>query len=68
MRYTRQLSPATKAKISQGVRQSHAKKTEVEKQQTRAKQSAAMRKYWETIPKNNDENDDEEPVIELGTW
>jgi len=68
MRYTRQLSPATKAKISQGVRQSHAKKTEVEKQQTRAKQSAAMRKYWEGIPQKEDDEGDEEPVIELGSW
>ena len=55
MRTTREVSQTTRNKISQGVKQSHLKKTEAEKQQIRAKQSAAMRAYWQTIPKKEED-------------
>ena len=56
MRTSREVSNSTKAKISQGVKQSHLRKTETEKQQTRAKQSASMKRYWQTIPKKEEED------------
>lgn len=55
MRTSREVSTSTRQKIAQGVKQSHLKKTEIEKQQTRAKQSASMRAYWETIPKKQED-------------
>ncbi len=55
MRTTREVSQSTRNKISQGVKQSHSKKTETQKQQTRAKQSASMKRYWKTIPRKEDD-------------
>ena len=63
MRTSREVSQTTRNKISQGVKQSHLKKTEQEKRQTRAKQSASMRAYWQTIPKKEDE-----PQVDATTW
>ena len=64
MRTTREVSQSTRAKISQAVRQSHLRKTETEKQQTRAKQSASMRAFWQTIPKK----EEDEPLEDVATW
>ena len=55
MRTSREVSQSTRNKISQAVKQSHLKKTETEKQRTRARQSASMRAYWETIPRKEDD-------------
>ena len=65
MRTSREVSQSTRNKISQAVKQSHLTKTETEKQQTRAKQSAALRAYWERIPKKED---DDEPEVDVATW
>ena len=64
MRKSREVSTSTRQKIAQAVRKSHAQKTETEKQQTRAKQSASMRAYWQTIPKK----EDDEPLEDEATW
>lgn len=66
MRTTREVSTSTRQKIAQGVRKAHVQKTETEKQQTRAKQSASMRAYWETIPKKQEE--DEPQVDYASPW
>ena len=66
MRTSREVSTSTKLKISQGVRKAHAQRTEAEKQQTRARQSAALRAYWQTIPKKED--DDEPQVDYASPW
>lgn len=63
MRTTREVSQDTRNKISRGVKQSHLRKTETEKQRTRARQSAAMRAYWERIPKK----EDDEPQVDYVT-
>ena len=60
MRTSREVSSSTRQKIAQGVRKAHAQRTETEKQQTRAKQSASMVAYWKTIPKKQEE----EPEID----
>ena len=65
MRTSREVSQSTKNKISQAVKQSHLKKTEAEKQKTRAKQSASMLAYWERIPKKEP---DDEPQEDVATW
>ena len=65
MRTCREVSQSTRNKISQAVKQSHLKKTETQKQLTRAKQSASMLAYWQTIPKN----DDDEPEVDyVSNW
>ena len=66
MRTSREVSTLTRQKIAQGVRKAHAQKTETEKQQTRAKQSASMRAYWERIPKKLEE--DEPQVDYASPW
>ncbi len=66
MRTSREVSTLTRQKIAQGVRKAHAQKTETEKQQTRAKQSASMRAYWERIPKKQEE--DEPQVDYASPW
>ena len=66
MRTSRELSSTTKQKIAQGVRKAHAKRTEAEKQQIRAKQSASAKRYWEQIPKKEDE--DEPQVDTAYAW
>lgn len=66
MRTTREVSQSTRNKISQGVKQSHLKKTETEKQRTRELQSAAMKAYWERIPKKQEE--DEPQVDYASPW
>lgn len=48
---SRKQTDATKAKISQTMKQVHAQKTETEKMLTRAKQSETMRQRWAEIPK-----------------
>lgn len=48
---SRKLTDATKAKISQAMKQAHAKKTETEKMMIRAKQSETMRQRWAEVPK-----------------
>lgn len=63
MRTSREVSTSTRQKIAQGVRKAHAQKTETEKQQIRAKQSASMRAYWETIPKK----EEDEPQVDYAT-
>lgn len=65
MRTTREVSQSTRNKIAQGVKQSHLKKTETERMRTRAKQSASMRAYWQTIPKKEPDDDPQEDVA---TW
>ena len=65
MRTSREVSQSTRNKISQAVKQSHLRKTETEKQQTRAKQSVSMLAYWERIPKKED---DDEPEVDVATW
>ena len=59
MRTSREVSTSTRQKIAQGVRKSHAQKTEQEKQLTRARQSASAKAYWATIPKKEDNDDPE---------
>ena len=63
MRTSREVSQSTKNKISQAVRQSHLKKTEAEKQRTRAKQSASMLAYWQTIPRK----EEDEPEVDYAS-
>ena len=65
MRTSREVSTSTKQKIAQGVRKAHAQRTEADKQITRARQSAALRAYWERIPKKED---DDEPEVDVATW
>ena len=60
MRTSREVSTATRQKISQSVKKAHAQRTETEKQQTRARQSAAMRAYWETIPRKEEDEPEED--------
>jgi hypothetical protein len=66
MRTSREVSTSTRQKISQSLKKAHAQKTEQEKQQTRERQSASMRAYWETIPRN--EEDDEPEVDYASAW
>ena len=63
-RVSREVSSSTRQKIAQGVRKSHAQKTEQEKQQTRARQSASAKAYWATIPRKEEED---EPQIDYAT-
>ena len=63
IRTSREVSSSTKQKIAQGVKKAHTQRTETEKQQTRAKQSASMVAYWKTIPKKQEE----EPEIDYAT-
>lgn len=65
MRTSRQVSQSTRNKISIGLKQAHAKKSETDKQKTAAKQSAAMLAYWRTIPKVEP---DDEPEVDVATW
>ncbi len=60
MRTTREVSQSTRNKISRGVKQSHLRKTETEKQRTRARQSVSMRAYWETIPRKEEDEPEED--------
>ena len=60
MRTSREVSTTTRQKIAQGVRKAHAQRTEAEKEQTRARQSASMRAYWKRIPKK----DEDEPQVD----
>lgn len=48
---SRKQTDATKAKISQTMKQVHAQKTETEKMMTRAKQSETMKQRWAEVPK-----------------
>lgn len=66
MRASREVSTTTRQKIAQGVRKAHAQRTEAEKEQTRARQSASMRAYWQTIPQK--EEDDEPQVDYTANW
>ena len=60
MRTSREVSSSTRQKIAQGVRKSHAQKTEAEKQRWRAAISAGQKRAWEKVPKK----EEEEPEID----
>ena len=49
-RIYRELSDATKQKISNSMKQFHSNKTAAQIQSTAEKQSKAMKKYWSNIP------------------
>lgn len=53
---SRKQTDATKAKISQKMKQVHAQKTETEKMMTRAKQSETMKQRWAEVPKTTIED------------
>lgn len=54
-RISRTPSLETRQKISQAVTKAYAQKTEAERQKTRELQSAALKRYWSTVPKSNDD-------------
>lgn len=47
----RELSDSTKQKISTSMKHYHANRTAAQEATTSQRQSAAMRRYWATIPK-----------------
>lgn len=51
MRTTRNQTEFTKKRISDAMKRKHQQRTDSEKKQTAAKQSASMQAYWRTIPK-----------------
>lgn len=51
MRTTRNQTEFTKKRISDAMKRKHQQRTDFEKKQTAAKQSASMQAYWRTIPK-----------------
>lgn len=55
-RVYRELTQATKDKISQSMRAYHAQKSEWDKQETRNRQAASMRHYWQQIPSYDENN------------
>lgn len=56
MRTVRNLDDLTKQKISNTMKLKHQQKGEEEKKQTAEKQSEAMKNYWKTIPKIDEDN------------
>ncbi|MBR5574638.1 MAG: hypothetical protein IKW35_09140 [Paludibacteraceae bacterium] len=52
-RQYRELSNDTKQKISTAMKQYHANKTAAQEATTSQRQSAAMKRYWTTIPKKS---------------
>lgn len=52
-RQYRELSNDTKQKISTAMKQYHANKTATQEATTSQRQSAAMKRYWTTIPKKS---------------
>lgn len=52
-RQYRELSNDTKQKISISMKQYHANKTAAQETATSQRQSAAMKRYWTTIPKKS---------------
>lgn len=52
-RQYRELSDNTKQKISTSMKQYHANKTAAQEATTSQRQSAAMQRYWTTIPKKS---------------
>ncbi len=61
---TREVSTSTRQKIAQGVRKSHAQKTEDEKKKWRAAISAGQKRAWAAVPKKED---DDEPLLDYAT-
>lgn len=51
MRIDRSVSLETRRKISEGLKRFYRSQSEQKKQERNAKQSVAMKRYWETIPK-----------------
>ena len=51
MRIDRSGSLETRRKISEGLKRFYRSQSEQKKQERNAKQSVAMKRYWETIPK-----------------
>ncbi len=58
MRIDRSVSLETRRKISAGLKRFYRTLSEQRKQERNAKQSVAMKRYWESIPKANN-NDPE---------
>lgn len=56
MRIDRSVSLEIRHKISEGLKRYYRTQSEQKKQERNAKQSVAMKRYWEKIPKasNND--------------
>ena len=52
-RQYRELSDSTKQKISTSMKHHHANKTATQEATTSQRQSAAMKRYWTTIPKKS---------------
>lgn len=55
-RIYREQPQTVKDKISQSMKQYHANKSENDKQKTKIKQAASMRKYWGQIPSKEENN------------
>ncbi len=53
-RIYREQPQYVKDKISQSMKAYHAQKSEMDKMETRTKQSNSMRQYWQSIPKYDD--------------
>jgi len=58
MRIDRSVSSEIRHKISEGLKRYYRTQSEQKKQERNAKQSVAMKRYWESIPKTNN-NDPE---------
>jgi hypothetical protein len=55
MRTTRNLSPLTKERISNAMKTHHQQKGTIEKEKAAQRQSDGMKRYWQTIPKIADD-------------
>ena len=55
-RKDRNVCAETMRKISEGLKRYYHTLSEQRKQERNAKQSVAMKRYWETIPKANNNN------------
>ena len=53
MRTDRSVCAETRRKISEGLKRYYRSLSEQKKQERNAKQSASMKRYWEGIPKSN---------------
>lgn len=52
-RTDRNVCAETRRKISEGLKRYYRSLSEQKKQERNAKQSASMKRYWESIPKTN---------------
>ena len=57
MRIDRSVSLETRRKMSEGLKRFYRSQSEQKKQERNAKQSVAMKRYWETIPKANNNSE-----------